>query len=90
MNHESLLFEHLVEALRLVATDYECQKEILPQFVYIPDEIALIYANNGQAFVQQPGNYLQCSAVPKKSLRSNPWAYPMFNLMVGRSVLYKL
>ena len=44
MDNEQLL-EHLVDALQLLAADYETQVNSLPAFVHVPDELALTYNN---------------------------------------------
>jgi glycogen debranching enzyme len=41
-------FHELIESLRLLGADYEAQVRILPEFVHIPDEVAITY---GEAFL---------------------------------------
>ena len=43
MPDEKLFFEMLIEALRLVASEAEIQIEVLPEWVHIPDEVALTF-----------------------------------------------
>lgn len=42
-NENVLQMEMLVESLQLLAASYDVQATILPSFVHIPDEIALIF-----------------------------------------------
>ena len=43
MNKEERLFSTLVEAVQLLAADYEAQVAALPAYAAVPDELALIY-----------------------------------------------
>jgi hypothetical protein len=36
----------LVDALQLLAADYETQREAIPNFAHLPDELALIYSES--------------------------------------------
>ena len=36
-------FEIIIESLQLMAADYDTQIDILPTFIHVPDEIALIF-----------------------------------------------
>ncbi len=36
----------LLDALQLLAADYETQREAIPNFAHLPDELALIYSES--------------------------------------------
>jgi len=49
---EKKYYNMLIESLRLLAADYETQIEVLPKFVNVPDELALIFTDT-LLFVKQ-------------------------------------
>jgi len=40
------LWASLVDSLQLLAADYETQRETIPNFAHLPDELALIYSES--------------------------------------------
>jgi len=45
MTNENLYFERLIQAVQLLASNYETQVSSFPDFVHVPDEVALIYSD---------------------------------------------
>lgn len=43
MKEEERRLDRLIQAIQLLAGDYETQVKAFPEFVHIPDELALIY-----------------------------------------------
>ncbi len=46
MSMENKQFYALLQVVQLIAADYEVQKQSLSSFVHVPDEIALLLADN--------------------------------------------
>ena len=87
MNNEERFLEMMVQALALAASDYEMQIRSLPDFVFVPDEVALIFDEAYVLFdhvidaglvdeaqihaVSAINNFLD--AMSKKKGDDNPW-----------------
>jgi len=39
MNHNCIIYRKLIDSIRLVASPYSVQCEVLPDFIHLPDEI---------------------------------------------------